>query len=119
MALLDEDVRATGWSSCAITQNGVVRVMSQAAYPRSLSASVAARMLQSACRTEHHEFWACEPSLLDPGVVDTTRLHGPSQVTDAYLLALAVSRNGRLVTFDRSIALDVVPDASDAHLLVL
>jgi uncharacterized protein len=46
-------------------------------------------------------------------------VHGPRQVTDAYLLALAVHRGGRFVTFDRSVALSAVPAATAANLTVL
>lgn len=49
---------------------------------------------------------------------DAQRLHGHRQVTDAYLLALAVHHDGRLVTNDRRIARVAVPGATDAHLIV-
>ncbi len=58
-------------------------------------------------------------SLLDPRVVDRSRLHGPRQVTDAYLLALAVAHDGRLVTFDRSLPLASVRRATEDHRAVL
>jgi predicted nucleic acid-binding protein len=57
--------------------------------------------------------------VLDAHVVDRSRLHGPRQVTDAYLLALARARDGRFVTFDRSVALAAVPGAAEEHLAVL
>jgi hypothetical protein len=41
------------------------------------------------------------------------------QVTDVYLLALAVAKGGRLVTLDRSIAIKAVPGANTKNLLVL
>ena len=44
---------------------------------------------------------------------------GSRHVTDIYLLALAASRGGRLVTFDRSIARDAVPGAKTNHLVTL
>jgi hypothetical protein len=40
-------------------------------------------------------------------------------LTDAYLLALAVRRGGRLVTLDRSVPLAAVPGASERHLVSL
>ena len=52
-------------------------------------------------------------------VFDTTRLHNPLQLTDAYLLALAVSRGGRLVTFDNAIGSHAVHGAGQNHLLVV
>jgi len=92
---------AQGWASCAITQNGFVRIVSQARYPSPVPVTTAIERLERATQTEHHAFWPCDRSLVDPGVFDRSRLHGPRQVTDAYLLALAVVHAGRLVTFDR------------------
>jgi hypothetical protein len=41
------------------------------------------------------------------------------QVTDVYLLALAVQQGGRFVTLDRGIAINAVAGASADHLLVI
>lgn len=108
-----------GWASCALTQNGVVRILSQPRYPGAVAPSVAADLLEGACSTPHHEFWPSEVSVLDRTAVDRTRVHGPRQVTDTYLLALAVHRGGRFVTFDRSIVLSAVPAATAEHVVVL
>ncbi|MGL5864984.1 MAG: hypothetical protein ACRCYX_03805 [Dermatophilaceae bacterium] len=50
---------------------------------------------------------------------DHTKIHGPKQVTDAYLLALAVEHGGHLVTFDRSVPLRAVRAARARHLVTL
>lgn len=114
-----EDEIDSGWASCAITQNGFVRIVSQPRYPSPVTPAAAADLLEDACRTPHHEFWPCDISLLDPKVVDRSRLHGPRQVTDAYLLAVAVRQDGRFVTFDQTVALTAVPGATAANLVVL
>ena len=44
---------------------------------------------------------------------------GHRQVTDNYLLALAVRHQGRFVTFDSRVQLDAVTGAEPQHLLVL
>ena len=108
-----------GWASCALTQNGFVRVLSQPSYPSPVPPAEAIRRLARAAQGRHHEFWPCEPSLLDEGIFDRTRIHGPRQVTDAYLLALAAARGGRFVTFDRSVPLDAVRTAGREHLVLL
>lgn len=108
-----------GWASCAITQNGFVRIISRPRYPSPVSPHHAIDLLARATRTRHHDFWPCTVSLLDDGSVDPARVHSSRQVTDAYLLALAVAHDGRFVTFDRSIALTAVPGAGDEHLVVL
>lgn len=117
-AWLDREID-DGWASCAITENGVVRIMSQSRYPSPVAPSVVADLLEAACATSHHEFWPCEISLLDRQAIDRSRLHGPRQVTDAYLLALAVRRGGRFVTFDRSVVRSAVAGATAGHLTVL
>jgi uncharacterized protein len=115
---LDAEI-SSGWASCAITQNGFVRIVSQPRYPSPVSPANAVQVLERACATAHHEFWPCDISLLDNDVVDRSRVHGPRQVTDAYLLALATRRGARFVTFDRSVALSAVPAATSANLTVL
>ena len=108
-----------GWASCPITQNGCVRIMSNPSYPNSLPVQAVVTRLAEACRAEVHEFWSDEVSLLDPEVVDSTRIHGPRQLTDIYLLALAVRHRGRFVTFDSGIPLAAVRNARPPHLVVL
>lgn len=109
----------SGWASCALTQNGFVRVISQPRYPNPVSPAIAISRLRRAVSTEYHSFWSCDVSLLDSETVDRSRIHGSRQVTDAYLLALAVSRSARFVTFDRSIPLDAIAGAQDEHLEIL
>ena len=69
--------------------------------------------------TAWHEFWPCEVSLLDPAIVEGSRMHGPRQVTDAYLLAMATARGGRFATFDRSVVLSAVPAATADNLVII
>jgi uncharacterized protein len=109
----------SGWASCAITQNGFVRIISQSRYPSPVTPSEAIDVLARACAEEHHEYWHCDVTLLDPRVINRNRLHGPRQVTDAYLLALAVRHDGRFVTFDDTIPLSAVRGATRDHLFVL
>lgn len=110
---------AAGWASCAITENGFVRVVSQPRYPSPVPVAVAAERLQRATAGGHHLFWPCDVTLLDAQRIDRRLLHGPRQVTDAYLLALAVARGGRFVTFDSAIPLAAVAGARPEHLVVL
>lgn len=108
-----------GWATCAITENGFVRILSQPRYPNAVTPDTAAGLLQAAKNSGHHSWWSCSISVTDRDKVDIARLHGPRQVTDAYLLALAVANNGRLVTFDRVIPLAAVAGAGDEHVTVL
>lgn len=108
-----------GWASCAITENGFVRVISQPRYPSPIAPAVAIDLLSRACEDRAHEFWACDISLLDARIMDRTHLHAPRQITDAYLLALATAHDGRLVTFDGSIPISAVGGATADHLTIL
>lgn len=108
-----------GWASCALTENGFVRVISQPRYPNPISPFEAMDRLRRATGTRYHEFWSCPFSLLEEERVNGTHVHGPRQVTDLYLLALAVEKGGRLVTFDNKIPRSAVVGARVEHLVVL
>ena len=108
-----------GWASCPITQNGCIRIMSSPGYPNPLPVQAVIEHLAAACRQDIQEFWPDEISLLDSDAVDSTRIHGPRQLTDIYLLALAVQHEGRFVTFDTGIPIAAVRKATTQNLLVL
>jgi len=108
-----------GWASCPITQNGCVRIMSHPGYPNAVPVSAIIERLAEATASRFHEFWPDDVSLLDAQVADSTRIHGPRQVTDVYLLALAVRHGGRLVTFEGSVSRDAAIGANQGHVLAL
>lgn len=108
-----------GWASCPITQNGCARIMSHPGYPNPLPVGAVMERLREATATTHHQFWADDVSLLDARVADHTRIHGPRQLTDLYLLALAVRHRGCFVSFDSSIPLAAIKGAERKHLLAV
>jgi len=108
-----------GWASCPLTQNGCVRIMSHHGYPNALPVPGVMERLREATAGTHHAFWPDDLSLLDERVADASRIHGPRQLTDLYLLALAVRHGGRFVTFDRTIAISAIRGAEAKHLLEL
>ena len=107
-----------GWSTCPITVNGCIRVLSNPAYP-TVTATVAevAERLRDFCSTQHHHFWADDVSLIDAALFRWPMIAGHKNITDAYLLALAVHPHGRLATFDKSIPLKAVHGAEAAHVV--
>ncbi len=109
----------TGWATCPITQNGCIRIMSQPAYPNTTSPGTIAHLLGEAAQSPAHEFWPDELNTVHPGTLDWRFVLGSRQLTDVYLLALAVKRNGCLVTFDRAVGLGAVPGAASGSLVVL
>ena len=110
---------AAGWASCPITQNGCMRIMAHPAYPNPLPVGAVMDRLAEASANACHEFWPDDISLLDVDVANGARIHGPRQLTDAYLLALAVRHGGQFVTFDAAVARDAAIGAGKAQLLVL
>jgi toxin-antitoxin system PIN domain toxin len=108
-----------GWATCPMTENGVVRIMAQPAYPNPRPAALVAERLAEACRHPSHAFWSEPISLLKEGLIDWGQVLGPRQITDAYLLALAVRHGGRFATFDQRVGLEVVPGAQARHLCVI
>ena len=132
IALLDADhslhARATqwfgsharaGWASCPITENGCVRIMSHPGYQNALPVRAVIERLAEASASTLHAFWPDDISLLDGQVADPARIHGPRQLTDLYLLALAVQHGGQFVTFDNSVSIDAVRRAEKKHIVIL
>jgi hypothetical protein len=113
-------VRASGWATCPITENGLARVISNPAYPgrRTAVADAVARLARFT-RSGHHTRWPDDVSILDVARFDASRLEGHREITDAYLIALAVRRGGALATFDRSVRAAPVAGFSPEHLVVL
>ena len=108
-----EDNIQYGWATCAITQNGALRIMSQPKYPHPWQVDLVAETLAEMTDTVDHEFWPDAVSLLTPGVIDWRQVRSPKQITDLYLLALAAENGGRFVTFDKHITKSAVPNAGD------
>ncbi|MDO9319394.1 MAG: PIN domain-containing protein [Gammaproteobacteria bacterium] len=110
---------AEGWASCPITQNGCIRIMSQPAYPNSRSPIEIASRLREATLSPQHQFWADDASLLNAELFDWQHLFNARQLTDAYLLALAVQHSGVFVTFDHAVPLRAVAGAGMEHLILI
>lgn len=118
MAWLRDNI-GQGWASCPLTQNGCIRIMSQPAYPNARPPAEIATRLREATRLPQHEFWPDALSLLETASFDWQQLFNPRQLTDAYLLALAVQHEAVFVTFDHAIPLRAVHHATEAHLIRL
>ncbi len=112
-----QDNIATGWATCPIIQSGFVRVANKKASERSPSIPEAVRLLTAWIDQSDHEFWPDDLSLLETGAIDHSRLLGHTQITDVYLLALAVKHGGRFVTLDRRLTLSAVRGARPEHLV--
>ena len=108
-------------ATCPLVENGVIRVMSLPSYGRRGGVAIQATrsQLRIACASLNHEFWPDDISLCDDTHVDFSRVQGHNQITDLYLLALAVNHGGCLVTFDQAISLSSVRGATKRNLKLL
>lgn len=113
------DNRSRGWATCPLTENALIRVLSNPRYGSNAERAVAlALRLRAFCASEGHGFWACSLSLRDHTVFDlsfaTHRL-----LTDVYLLGLAHANAGTLATFDQTIPVRAVVGAPPEVLEVI
>jgi uncharacterized protein len=107
------------WCTCPISQNGLIRILSQPSYPRATTTHDMIGRLRDAARTPHHDFIADDISLTSDARFTASAVLGPKTLTDVYLLALAVAHDATFVTFDRRVALGSVIGAKTDHLLVI
>jgi hypothetical protein len=94
-------------------------VISQPSYPNPVSVAFAHDFLSQQIAATDHAFWPDDISLLDVRLFDRTRILGPRQLTDVYLLGLAVKNGGRLATFDGAVPSSAVLGSEARHLAIL
>ena len=105
-----------GWATSPITENGLIRVLSQPSYPtgqRLAAEAVQVLIDLKSAFPESYEFWTDDISLADESRFSKEMIAGPRQVTDVYLLGQAAARAGTLVSFDRSLAWQAVQGGSE------
>lgn len=112
--------RVRGWATCAVTEAGLVRVLSNPAYASTLHRPLdIVDRLREFRASGHHTFWADTFSLCERRVCQPAHIRGHRQVTDVHLLGLAVLHRGRLATFDRAIPIAAVRGATADTLQVI
>ena len=108
-------VRAEGWATCPLTENGLVRILGHPAYPGGPGSPAKARpLLQAFVRTPGHAFWGDELSICDTVAFPSLARTTAASLTDLYLLALALHHGAHFATFDRRIDPAVLPGGSAA-----
>ena len=94
--------------------------LSNPTYPgRGTNLSDAIARLEELRVSGEHSFWPDSVSLRDGDLFHPRHITGHRQLTDVYLLALAVQHGGRLATFDRTIPLKSVAGAKPEHLTIV
>ncbi len=112
--------RKNRWATCALTENAFVRVLSNPAYLGArTTVQDAASRLRTFCSAGDHVFWTESVSIRDRGRFRWKHVQGHRQLTDVYLLALAVSKQGCLATFDSAISVRAVEHAEPRNLALI
>lgn len=114
-----ENEGSRDWATCPLTENGVIRIVGSPRYAGGPGSPAAvAQVMERFRRLPGHRFWPDDISLLDATSIDTDRVRTAAQVTDTYLLALAVVHGGKLATFDRRLS-DAAVHRGKAALFVI
>ena len=96
---------AAGWATCPVSESGFVRVSANRhAIATATTVGGAIELLRRFRSRPSHRFWSDDISIADASEIAVEAIAGYRQVTDAHLLALAVRREGVLVTFDQHLA---------------
>ena len=91
-----------GWATCPLTENAFIRIFGGNSYPHGPGSTAEARRVLNTFRAAPgHQFWPDDISLADPRAFPS--LPESQQLTDLYLLALAVKHGSKLATFDQRI----------------
>ena len=111
----------SGWASCPLTENGAIRILSNPNYsPTSkFTPKFLIGKLQGFVERYDHQFWPDDVSLRDENIFRTEMIFGPRQITDIYLLALAIKNDGCFVTFDTGIPTSAVVRVNANSLFVI
>jgi toxin-antitoxin system PIN domain toxin len=104
-----------GWATCAMTQAGFARVVSNPAFSRrAISPRDALEVLAGSLQHPAHRFWTADIGVAEALAPFGPRLLGHQQITDGYLLGLAIHKKGRLATLDSGLP-SLLPEQSAAR----
>ena len=103
-----------GWATCPFTECAFVRIVSNPAFsPEFLTLPEAIRLLTLNVNHPAHRFWADDLPLENAVRQFRGRLVGHNQITDGYLLGLAMHKKAKLATLDESLA--TLLDSKSTH----
>ena len=103
-----------GWATCPLVENGFLRIFGSRNYPGGLGSPQAVRsILDGLLATPGHQFWPDDITLMAASAFPN--LPASDDLTDLYLLGLAVKRGGCFATFDRRIDASLIPGGPAAY----
>lgn len=94
-----------GWATCPLTQAAFVRLVSNPSFSsEAVSPVEAIDLLEEALGRSTHEFWPDDLSFAEAASYLRPDLSGHRQITDVYLLGLAIHHQSKIATFDKPLA---------------
>jgi toxin-antitoxin system PIN domain toxin len=114
-----DDHHSAGFATCPLTENGFVRIVTNPRGPVRVSREAAVTSLSALCASPHHDFWPDAVSFRDNTLFDPQVHVSYLQLTDVYLLGLAVRMGGTLASFDARIPIRAVKGATRESLTVI
>lgn len=105
------------WATCPLTENGFIRIASHPNYPnRPGDVTAVLAIFRRLTEAPGHHFWSEDVSILQ--ILEPAAIITHTQITDVYLLGLAVHKSGKLATLDRRIPADAVRGGRQALELI-
>ncbi|MBV9073380.1 MAG: VapC toxin family PIN domain ribonuclease [Acidobacteria bacterium] len=109
----------SGWATCPITQIGFVRILSNPAFSgNSVSPDEAQEILARTVEQTSHRFWPADVDYQTAIASSAASLSGHKQISDAYLVGLAMHHRGKFATLDQRIK-TMLPEASRSREFVI
>lgn len=107
----------TGWATCPIVENGFLRIFGARNYPGGPgSAQTARHILAGVVESPGHQFWPDDFSLMNEKRFP--QLPPSKDLTDVYLLALAVANQSRFATFDAGLDASLIVGGPAAYQII-
>jgi toxin-antitoxin system PIN domain toxin len=107
-------VAADSFATCSLTQAGFLRITcSPAIVGERYELSDARALLLEFTNWSGHAFWPTTLSFFEATASFERRMHGPKQITDAYLLGIAKHHGGKLATLDKAVKSLAGPEFGD------
>jgi len=89
------------WAICPFTEAGFLRVTTNPAFAPARTLEQAIAILQALQRYPGYRYCPVDKNWVALTAPFASRIHGHQQVTDAYLLGIAIEEKRVLVTFDK------------------
>lgn len=108
-----------GWATCPLTQAGCIRILSNPSFSSdAVTPQEAIKMLATNLEHPAHQFWPDDLGFAEAAQPIQKQIGGHQQITDAYLVGLALQRKAKLATMDRGIATLLPKDKQSAVTLL-